>query len=559
MDPEKSKQISIFRYGIISDFINRMHSIKGDKERLLKDKTNAVWQIPYSNRKHISRTSIIYWIKRYRESGNKIASLCPKKRSDITQSRVIDNQTAKNLINIAKNSDIKTAKSIYFKINKLYKVYNDRVLSYSAIVRFLHQNDLFNFIKDRRTPPKRATDIFIEYASWMQKLEQGKIRRERLKNELSSKITYEDVEILFNCIKLKPLFLRKRALVILAYYKEIPVNCISKYFLFSNHSILRCLKLFKEGGTTKLLKNERQSLRKYEDPKYINEFFSILHAPPSNYGINRTSWRQADIIDIMKAKGLNINKNYINKIIRNSGYKYKKAKIVLTSNDPDYKEKIDHIKNILSNLGPKEKFFSVDEYGPFAVKMQGGRSLLPPMQIKTVPQWQKNKGSLIITAALELSTNQITHFYSESKNTTEMLKLLEILHDKYQNEKVIYFSWDAASWHASKRFIKKVDEINSKILELKQKGPIIKFAPLPKNAQFMNVIESVFSGMAKAIIHNSDYSSVDECKGAIDRYFYDRNSYFKKNPKKAGNKIWGKEREKAIFSEGSNFKDPLYR
>ena len=40
--------------------------------------------------------------------------------------------------------------------------------------------------------------------------------------------------------------------------------------------------------------------------------------------------------------------------------------------------------------------------------------------------------------------------------------------------------------------------------------------------------------MAKAIIHNSNYQSVDECKGAIDRYFAERNQAFIENPKRAG-------------------------
>ena len=48
--------------------------------------------------------------------------------------------------------------------------------------------------------------------------------------------------------------------------------------------------------------------------------------------------------------------------------------------------------------------------------------------------------------------------------------------------------------------------------------------------------------MARAIIHNSNYQSVEECKFAIDKYFEERNSSFKKNPKRAGKKIWGKER-----------------
>jgi len=74
----------------------------------------------------------------------------------------------------------------------------------------------------------------------------------------------------------------------------------------------------------------------------------------------------------------------------------------------------------------------------------------------------------------------------------------------------------------------------------------------------LNVIESVFSGMSRAIIHNSDYISVDECKDAIDRYFVERNQQFLENPKRAGNKIWGKEITKAKFLESNNCKDPRY-
>src|SRR5246127_2917751 len=89
----------------------------------------------------------------------------------------------------------------------------------------------------------------------------------------------------------------------------------------------------------------------------------------------------------------------------------------------------------------------LDEFGPFSIKMHGGRSLMKYGELKTVPQWQRSKGSLILTAALELSTNQVTHFYSKKKDTGEMIKLLEILLDEYSGESCIYLSWDAASWH----------------------------------------------------------------------------------------------------------------
>ena len=42
--------------------------------------------------------------------------------------------------------------------------------------------------------------------------------------------------------------------------------------------------------------------------------------------------------------------------------------------------------------------------------------LAGPGEVPSVPQFQKSKGSLIVTAALELSTNQVTHFYSKEKN-----------------------------------------------------------------------------------------------------------------------------------------------
>ena len=73
------------------------------------------------------------------------------------------------------------------------------------------------------------------------------------------------------------------------------------------------------------------------------------------------------------------------------------------------------------------------------------------------------------------------------------------------------------------------------------------------------MIESVFSGMARSIIHNSDYRTVDDAKAAIDRHLDDRNRHFLEHPKRAGRKIWGKEREAADFSEANNCKDPRYR
>jgi hypothetical protein len=260
----------------------------------------------------------------------------------------------------------------------------------------------------------------------------------------------------------------------------------------------------------------------------------------------------------MRQRGLPIARSSIRKIIKDAGYRYRKARKVLTSTDPNYEEKLKEITRTLQSLGPKEKFFSIDEYGPFAIKIKGGMSLVLMGHPRTIPQRQRSKGTLIITAALEMSTNQITHFYSAAKNTAEMVKLLRILVDKYADQECIYLSWDAASWHASKAFYASVSEINSKN-SAQGKGPQVKLVPLPSCAQFLNVIESVFSGMARAIIHNSDFPSAEAARGIIDQYFAARNEEFSKHPKRAGQKIWGDERVSSEFSVSNNCKDPKYR
>jgi transposase len=288
----------------------------------------------------------------------------------------------------------------------------------------------------------------------------------------------------------------------------------------------------------------------------------IIHESPSLHGVNRTTWTLETLATAYRSVyGESISRSSVSQYFNEYGYKFKKARSVLTSPDPEYRTKLKQITSILSRLTDQEKFFSIDEFGPCAVKRRGGRALVPGDQIRTIPQRQRSKGSLICTAALELCTNQVTHFYSKRKNTAEMIKMLDILVAKYSDQDRIYLSRDAAPWHASKAFIQKVDALNAQYTESKatSSGPRVELAPLPSGAQFLNVIESVFSGMARAVIHNSDYSSVDECKRAINQYFRERNDAFSKNPRRAGNKIWGKEREKPIFSEANNCKDPRYR
>ena len=340
-------------------------------------------------------------------------------------------------------------------------------------------------------------------------------------------------------------------MVILADRRGLRPSMTCKLLKLSHSTYRRCLRVFAEGGAAALFAPRISPLRKFDDKTIVGTLFDTLHQPPSNYGINRTTWKLTDLSSVLKKRGHPVSEGVIRKMIRAAGYRWRKARIALTSNDPTFSEKLDRIQSILANLPSDEAFFSIDEYGPFAVKAQPGRSLMAPGEQRIVPQWQKSRGSITVTAAIELSSNQITHFYSSRKNTEEMLRMMKVLISKYKERKRIYLSWDAASWHISKRLAEQIEDHNSS-----GTWPVVGTAPLPARAQFLNVIESVFSGMARAVIQNSNYVSVEEAKAAIDRYFEERNTYFKEHPRKAGNKIWGNERVAANFSPSNNCKDP---
>ena len=396
---------------------------------------------------------------------------------------------------------------------------------------------------------QRLADI-----EWMRQVLQKETNDDALHHELAD---IPDLCVLLRHLRKSRLRNRNRAMIVLASHRGIPNQTICGFLGVGKALVRKCQSKFGSGGANTLFAPQSKSNRKIDNEKLRNAVFSLLHEPPTYHGINRTSWTMPLLCQVLKKNGTQIGPALISKMIKAAGYKWRKAKVVLTSNDPTYMEKLARIRYILSNLQPDEAFFSIDEYGPFAIKTKPGRTLVPPGVQPTVSQWQKSRGCMIMTAALDLSSNQVTHFYSAKKNTGEMIRMMEVLLDGYAEHRKLYLSWDAASWHISKQLSARIEDQNASVAY--GGGPLVETAPLPAGAQFLNVIESVFSGMARAIIHNSDYRSVDEAKAAIDRYFAERNNHFQQHPRRAGKKLWRKERAPAVFSGANNCKDPRYR
>lgn len=366
-------------------------------------------------------------------------------------------------------------------------------------------------------------------------------------------ISQKDIETLTNWKKGTTVASKfRKAVVILGSFNGKHVKDLSAQVESRVQTILAWMEVYKTGGIIALERKDTvfnetivQSRKARQD-----NLIKLVHQSPKLYHINRTSWRLSDLSHVYQQ----LYQEYIcitavKDNLKRAGYGFRRSRQTLTSPDPKFREKVDNIRNILGSLAEDEKFFSIDEYGHFSVKLKGGRSISKKGEVKMVPQLQKSKGFMVVTAAVELSTNQVTHFYSRKKDTEEMIKLVDLLIQRYPNQKTLYLSWDAAAWHNSKLLKARLVELNDEHNRAIKRNPEISIAPLPSCSQFLNVIESVFSGLAKAVIHNSDYQSLEDCQSAIDTYFSERNEYFLNNPKKAGKTIWGKEKVKVVFKE----------
>lgn len=92
-------------------------------------------------------------------------------------------------------------------------------------------------------------------------------------------------------------------------------------------------------------REDKRSINAAKRAKYLLE---LLHQRPSAFGINRSNWNQASLALAYKAEhDEGISKTTVSRLIRKSGYRWKKAKRVLSSPDPLYREKVELLLNTL--------------------------------------------------------------------------------------------------------------------------------------------------------------------------------------------------------------------
>lgn len=156
MTEDQKKEVAVFRFGVICEFVTGAQLDYGEKERLLQQKCDRKWSIPHSSRTRLSRSTILGWIRQY---NGKIESLYPKDRSDQGKARAIDEETASEIVKLRLD---KPGAPVHTLIESLEKITCEKY-SYSSVYRLLQSHGLMNHARPedkRKFEAKHPNDLW---------------------------------------------------------------------------------------------------------------------------------------------------------------------------------------------------------------------------------------------------------------------------------------------------------------------------------------------------------------------------------------------------------------
>jgi len=375
------------------------------------------YDIPYSKHHAVSVDTLLEWVKRYRNAG--FDGLVPKPRNDRGQSRVITPQIADQIERLKREDPHRTGATLLREL-ALCSGKDQPPVSAATVYRFLKQRGL--------TAQKLLTDspCRLLRSSWRIKFISDEDRKvlTQWRTSKDKNLWQKAVTVLENG-NLPPEEIAKKV--------ERPLDCIRDWIkAFNSHGI---------EGLNRPRKPRAPEKRQATFEQKRRRMLEILHASPRSYQINRSNWNHSSLaLAYRRQYDEAMCPSTVGRIIRKSGYTMKKARKVLCSPDPEYREKVDLVLHTLQNLKSGELFFFVDELGPLRVKRYGGRAFVPKTQSYAVPQKQEDRGSITLAGALNAVTNQVTWMYGHSKATSTMIELIEVLFNQHRSASMLYYT-----------------------------------------------------------------------------------------------------------------------
>jgi transposase InsO family protein len=186
MDEEQKREVAIFRFGVIHDFVFGVELPRGEQERLLREKCNRKWQIPFSQKTRLTRGTILRWVRMYQDGNSKLEALYPRSRSDQGKSRAMDEETELAMIALRKSMPKANVPFLIEEMNRRGLVRAGVTLSSTTVYRSLHKHGLMHMQQEpkvdrRKFEAELPNDIWQSDAMHGPKVEvEGRYRKSYL-------------------------------------------------------------------------------------------------------------------------------------------------------------------------------------------------------------------------------------------------------------------------------------------------------------------------------------------------------------------------------------------
>lgn len=127
---------------------------------------------------------------------------------------------------------------------------------------------------------------------WMHRVMQGLLSRDEI---VSSTGEMDELSELLRRVHECRLPERNKAVAILASRCRISSRIVCEFLGIDRKSYSRYRVTFEQGGTAALFTRQAHYIHKADDPRMKQAVFALLHEPPASHGINRTTWKMADL------------------------------------------------------------------------------------------------------------------------------------------------------------------------------------------------------------------------------------------------------------------------
>lgn len=137
MDEKLKQEIASFRFSIIGDFVTGVRLLRGEREKLMREKAQRQYSIPGSNRTRVSKGTIEFWIAKYRAAGNNSSGLLPCIRSDKGASKTLSLPVRMALKDLKHENPHYTLPTLIAKLREKRLLAPDEELNAATCYRFL--------------------------------------------------------------------------------------------------------------------------------------------------------------------------------------------------------------------------------------------------------------------------------------------------------------------------------------------------------------------------------------------------------------------------------------